>query len=378
MAPPQVELGDMMWQKIWTDSDWTIIICTILLVGIGLTAIGSATHVNQESIGFGSLVVKQLVFFLANVAVVIGMQFVDYHRLKGWGNMIYGITLLMLIAVMAVGTSALGAQRWIQLGPITIQPSEFSKLLMIICMAKMLESRYNKLDTFKSLVVPILYVGVPILLVFMQPDLGTSLVYIAIFVGMLFVSGIRLRLVRIIATVGVLLMPLAWFVLKDYQKQRILVFMNPDIDPFGSGYHIIQSKIAIGSGTIFGKGLFNGTQSQLNFLPENHTDFIFFVIGEELGFIGCIFVLILLFMLIYRSIKVAYSCNDRFGMLLATGIGSMLCFEVLVNAGMTMGIMPVTGIPLPFISYGVSALTTNMISVGILLNISMQRKKYIF
>ena len=234
------------------------------------------------------------------------------------------------------------------------------------------------MNTFKSLFVPVLYVGVPILLVFMQPDLGTSLVYIAIFIGMLFVSGIRLRLVRIIATVGVLLMPLAWFVLKDYQKQRILVFMNPDIDPFGSGYHIIQSKIAIGSGTIFGKGLFNGTQSQLNFLPENHTDFIFSVIGEELGFIGCIFVLILLFMLIYRSIKVAYTCNDHFGMLLATGIGSMLCFEVLVNAGMTMGIMPVTGIPLPFISYGVSALTTNMISIGILLNISMQRKKYIF
>lgn len=239
------------------------------------------------------------------MALVIGIQFMDYHKLKDWANGIYIVRIMLLLAVIFVGTSALGAQRWIQLGPITLQPSEFSKLLMIICMAKMLESRYNKLDTFKSLVVPILYVGIPILLVFMQPDLGTSLVYIAIFVGMLFVSGIRLRLVRIIATVGVLLMPLAWFVLKDYQKQRILVFMNPDIDPFGSGYHIIQSKIAIGSGTIFGKGLFNGTQSQLNFLPENHTDFIFSVIGEELGFIGCIFVLILLFMLIYRSIKVA-------------------------------------------------------------------------
>lgn len=367
-----------MLQRIWRDCDWTIIICTLLLVAMGVVAIGSATHINQTGLHFSTLVAKQLIFFLINVALVIGIQFMDYHKLKDWANGIYIVTIMLLLAVIFVGTSALGAQRWIQLGPITLQPSEFSKLLMIICMAKMLESRYNKLDTFKSLVVPILYVGIPILLVFMQPDLGTSLVYIAIFVGMLFVSGIRLRLVRIIATVGVLLMPLAWFVLKDYQKQRILVFMNPDIDPFGSGYHIIQSKIAIGSGTIFGKGLFNGTQSQLNFLPENHTDFIFSVIGEELGFIGCIFVLILLFMLIYRSIKVAYSCNDRFGMLLATGIGSMLCFEVLVNVGMTMGIMPVTGIPLPFISYGVSALTTNMISVGILLNISMQRKKYIF
>ena len=330
MAPPQVELGGMMWQKIWTDSDWTIIICTLLLVGIGLTAIGSATHVNQEAIGFGSLVVKQLVFFLANVAVVIGMQFIDYHRLKGWGNIIYGITLLMLIAVMAVGTSALGAQRWIQLGPITIQPSEFSKLLMIICMAKMLEPRIGKLNTFKSLILPVLYVGVPIALVFLQPDLGTSLVYIAIFVGMLFISGIKTRLIKIIAGTGLLLMPLGWFVLKEYQKQ------------------------------------------------ENHTDFIFSVIGEEFGFVGCIVVLLLLFMLIYRSIQVAYTCNDNFGMLLATGIGTMFAFEVLVNVGMTIGIMPVTGIPLPFLSYGVSALTTNMLSIGILLNIAMQRTKYIF
>ncbi|WP_295289475.1 rod shape-determining protein RodA [Veillonella sp.] len=361
-----------MWRKLWNDSDWAIIICTFLLVCIGLAAIGSATHVNQEPIGFGSLVVKQLIFFLANAAVVIGMQFLNYHRLKDWGNIIYGITLLMLIAVMAVGTSALGAQRWIQLGLITIQPSEFSKLLMIICMAKMLEPRIGKLDTFKSLILPVLYVGVPIALVFLQPDLGTSLVYIAIFVGMLFISGIKTRLIKIIAGTGLLLMPLGWFVLKEYQKQRILVFLNPDIDPFGSGYHIIQSKIAIGSGLIFGKGIFNGTQSQLNFLPENHTDFIFSVIGEEFGFVGCIIVLLLLFMLIYRSIKVAYMCNDNFGMLLATGIATMFTFEVLVNVGMTIGIMPVTGIPLPFISQGGSSLITNLICVGLILSMSYQ------
>ncbi len=174
---------------------------------------------NHEAIGFGSLVIKQLVFFLANIAVVIGMQFLDYHRIKGWGNMIYVITMLMLIAVMVVGTSALGAQRWIQLGPITIQPSEFSKLLMIICMAKMLEPRIGKLDTFKSLLMPVLYVGIPILLVFLQPDLGTSLVYIAIFVGMLFISGIKTKLIKIIASVTLFLMPLGWFVLKEYQKQ---------------------------------------------------------------------------------------------------------------------------------------------------------------
>ena len=207
-----------MLQRIWRDCDWTIIICTLLLVAMGVVAIGSATHINQTGLHFSTLVAKQLIFFLINVALVIGIQFMDYHKLKDCANGIYIVTIMLLLAVIFVGTSALGAQLWIQLGPITLQPSEFSKLLMIICMAKMLESRYNKLDTFKSLVVPILYVGIPILLVFMQPDLGTSLVYIAIFVGMLFVSGIRLRLVRIIATVGVLLMPLAWFVLKDYQN----------------------------------------------------------------------------------------------------------------------------------------------------------------
>ncbi len=367
-----------MWQRILRDWDWTIIVCTVLLVGIGIIAIGSATHVNQDGLQFSDLVSKQTMFFLVNFCIVIGMQWFDYHKLKDWANVIYVFTIIMLLAVMVVGTSALGAQRWIQLGPITIQPSEFSKLLMIICIAKMLESRVNKLNTFRQLAFPVLYVAIPMLLVFTQPDLGTSLVYMAIFIGMVYVAGIRVRLIQIVAATAVLLAPLGWFVLKEYQKQRILVFLNPDIDPYGSGYHIIQSKIAIGSGMILGKGLFAGTQSQLNFLPENHTDFIFSVIGEELGFIGCIVVLMLLFMLIYRSIRVAYTCNDTFGVLVATGIGAMLTFEALVNVGMTTGIMPVTGIPLPFISYGVSALTTNMLSIGLLLNIAMQRKKYMF
>lgn len=216
-----------MLQRIWRDCDWAIITCTLLLVAIGVVAIGSATHINQTGLHFSTLVAKQLIFFVINVALIIAIQFLDYHKLKDWANGIYILTILMLLAVIFVGTSALGAQRWIQLGPITIQPSEFSKLLMIICMAKMLESRFNKLDTFKSLIVPVLYVGFPILLVFMQPDLGTSLVYMAIFIGMLFISGIRLRLIRIIATVGVFLMPLAWFILKDYQKKTYSCVYEP-------------------------------------------------------------------------------------------------------------------------------------------------------
>lgn len=367
-----------MWHRIWREWDWTVVICTVLLISVGVVIIGSATHVNRDGLNITDLVSKQLMFFVINAVVIVLMQWFDYRRLRSWGRPLYFITILLLVAVMLVGTSALGAQRWIQLGPITIQPSEFTKLLMIISMAQMMESRVNKLNTFRSLVPIVLYVGIPTLLVFKQPDLGTSLVYLAIMCGMLFVGGIRMCLVQIIVGVAVVLAPLGWFALQEYQKQRILVFLNPNIDPFGAGYHIIQSKIAIGSGMILGKGLFEGTQSQLNFLPENHTDFIFSVIGEELGFVGCVIVLLLLFLLIYRSVMIARSANDTFGMLLATGIGSMLVFQVLVNVGMTTGIMPVTGIPLPFISYGVSALTTNMISVGLLLNIAMHRKKLMF
>ncbi|WP_295243085.1 rod shape-determining protein RodA [Veillonella sp.] len=367
-----------MWHRIWREWDWTVVICTLLLISVGVVIIGSATHVNRDGLDINDLVSKQLMFFVINTVVIVMMQWFDYRRLRSWGRPLYFITILLLVAVMLIGTSALGAQRWIQIGPITIQPSEFTKLLMIISMAQMMENRVNKLNTFRSLVPIVLYVGLPTLLVFKQPDLGTSLVYLAILCGMLFVAGIRMRLAQIIVGVAVVLAPLGWFVLQEYQKQRILVFLNPNIDPFGAGYHIIQSKIAIGSGMILGKGLFEGTQSQLNFLPENHTDFIFSVIGEELGFVGCVIVLLLLFLLIYRSIMIARSANDTFGTLLATGIGSMLVFEVLVNVGMTTGIMPVTGIPLPFISYGVSALTTNMISVGLLLNIAMHRKKLMF
>ncbi len=367
-----------MWRQIWRNWDWGIVFSTVGLAIMGIVVIGSATHVNKDGVINAGLVGKQLAFFLINAVIVVALQWFDYRRLRNSATLIYIVTIIMLIAVMLVGTSALGAQRWIQIGPITLQPSEFSKLLMIICMGRMMEKRLNQFNTFKSLIPVFLYVGIPTLLVFKQPDLGTSLVYMAIFAGCIYIAGIRMRLVQILAGIAVVLLPLGWFALQNYQKQRILVFLNPDVDPFGAGYHIIQSKIAVGSGLIFGKGLFAGTQSQLNFLPENHTDFIFSVIGEELGFIGCAIVLLLFFILIFRSIQVAKNANDTFGMLLATGISTMLCFQVLVNVGMTTGIMPVTGIPLPFISYGVSALTTNMLGVGLLLNIALRSKQRMF
>jgi rod shape determining protein RodA len=284
----------------------------------------------------------------------------------------------MLLAVMFVGQSALGAQRWIQIGPISLQPSEFSKLIMIVSLASLLDKRAGRLNSLKEVIPVFLYVGIPFLLVMKQPDLGTALVFLAILFGMIYVAGINTRVLMMIFGAGLAFLPIFWHFLKDYQKMRLTVFIDPNVDPLGSGYHIIQSKIAIGSGMLFGKGLFGGTQSQLNFLPENHTDFIFAVVGEELGFVGAALILILYFILLYRGIKIAGIARDNFGTLLATGITSMLTFHVLVNVGMTAGIMPVTGIPLPLMSYGVSALTTNLISIGILLNIYMRRQKILF
>jgi len=249
---------------------------------------------------------------------------------------------------------------------------------VIRALAAMLEKRGGKTNTLGELLPVAAYVGVPFLLVLKQPDLGTSLVFLAIFFGMVFAAGIRLRMLAWIFGLGIAAMPVVWHFLKGYQKMRIMVFMDPNVDPLGAGYHIIQSKIAIGSGMLFGKGLFSGTQSQLNFLPENHTDFIFSVVGEELGFVGCAVLLLLYLIILWRGIRIAQDASDLFGRLLAVGITSMLAFHVLVNAGMTMGIMPVTGIPLPLMSYGVSSLTTNIMAIAILLNIQLRRQKLLF
>ena len=216
------------------------------------------------------------------------------------------------------------------------------------------------------------------LLVAKQPDLGTGLVFLAIFLGMIFVAGISLKILGIVFGAFLAMLPIIWQFLHDYQKMRIMVFIDPNVDPLGSGYHIIQSKIAIGSGMLFGKGLFGGTQSQLNFLPENHTDFIFAVVGEEFGFIGAAFLLCLYLIVLWRGVKIARECKDAFGMLLASGITSMLAFHLLVNVGMTMGVMPVTGIPLPLMSYGVSSLLTNVTCLGLLMNIHMKQQSLHF
>lgn len=364
----------------WRRIDSTLLLTILGLGIISLLIIASATHANAagdaSQLGF---VIKQGVFLLIGLVIVFVTMRYDYRKLYKFVPHFYIVNAILLLIVKFAGTSALGAQRWIQIGPVNLQPSEFAKLFMIICLARLLADSKKEFNTWKSLIPVVFLMFLPTILIFIQPDLGTSLVFAAITFGMLYISGLNMKLVKRAFIAFILIFPVIWFfVLHSYQKMRILVLFNPNVDPFGSGYHVIQSKISIGSGGFIGQGLFEGTQSQLNFLPENHTDFIFSVIGEELGFIGTSLVLLLYFILLYRTIMISRAAGDSFGSLLACGIFSMWLFQVFINVGMTLGIMPVTGIPLPFMSYGGSALIMNLLCVAILMNIYLRRKKMMF
>lgn len=370
-------MGNLISLRLLKRLDLPLLAGVLGIIIISLISIASATHVNNPGIEQFKYVERQSIFAILGFLWAFCIAFFfDYQILKKWSNKLYIFNLFMLLSVMFFGQVALGAQRWIQIGPVTLQPSEFSKVFMIIALAAFVEPRVGKLSKLKDWkkVIPIfLYIFIPFLLVAKQPDLGTGLVFISIFVGMVFVAGISYKLIGIVIGLFLAISPFIKYVLHDYQIKRLLVFWNPEMDPLGAGYHIIQSKIAIGSGMLWGKGLFHGTQSQLNFLPENHTDFIFAVVGEEFGFIGGTILILLYALILWRGIKIAMECKDGFGMLLAVGIVSMLGFHLLVNAGMTMGMMPVTGIPLPMMSYGVSSLLTNMTCIGLLLNIHLRQ-----
>jgi len=358
--------------------DWILILTVFLLTGVGLVLIASATHTEALRTGVNYFVQRQGLFLAVDALLVILLLRLDYHVLKQVALPLYVITLILLLGVMFFGHSTMGAQRWIRLGPVIFQPSEFSKVFIIVCLAAFLDKQAGSLEHWKEYLPAGLFLLAPFVLVLRQPDLGTALVFGAIGFSMFWVCGFKTRWIAWMTGVLICLSPLIWHFLHEYQRNRIRVFLNPELDPFGAGYHVIQSKIAIGSGLLLGKGWMQGTQSQLNFLPENHTDFIFAVAGEEFGFIGAVVILLLYLILIWRGLTIALNAEDRFGMLLATGITGMYLFHVLVNIGMTAGIMPVTGVPLPFLSYGVSSLTTNMLLAGLLLNINLRKTRLQF
>lgn len=363
-------------RRLLRNLDLQLLGATAALVVYGLLMVYSTTRVGPHPFAF---VRSQLLHLAVGAVVGVLVLAVDYRSLAGGSRALYALNVLLLAVVLVVGRSSLGAQRWISLGPLgQFQPSEFAKLAIIVTLAKHMADRPGPYASLADLLPFLAHIALPMLLIFRQPDLGTALVYGAILLGMLYAGGARRRDLAALGAGGVLVAPLAWHILKDYQRRRLLVFLDPSLDPLGSGYGIIQSKIAVGSGMLWGKGLFAGTQNALQFVPEHHTDFIFSVVGEDLGFVGALTLLGLFFLWLVRGLRIAGLARDRFGALAAVGVVSMVAFHVFVNVGMTVGIMPITGIPLPFISYGGSALMTMLWATALLLNIGMRHQKILF
>lgn len=359
-------------RKLVRNIDTGIVITTVLLIITGVLGIASATQV--VSGGTPKFITVQLVAFVIGIIAVLLLLLIDYNSFGDMQTILYVVNILLLVSVLVIGSENKGAKSWIDLGPINFQPSEVVKIGFILTFAKHLEARKDKLNNIGDVAVSIGYIMVPIALIFLQNDTGTALVFLFISAMMLFAAGINYK--YIIGAIGGFLvsLPLLWLALQPYQKNRILVFLNPERDPRGSGYHVIQSKTAIGSGQFFGEGLFHGTLNNNGFIPERHTDFIFSVLGEELGFIGAILVIALFMILLLRCIHLAKAAKDTYGMLICVGVTAMYLFHVLENIGMTIGVMPVTGIPLPFVSYGGSSLVANMLAIGIVLNVGMRRQ----
>lgn len=367
----------MFDRRLLKNFDYQLLIIVLAICVYGLLVISSATRSADTGISFVYLQ-KQAVSIgigLFALLVIISIDYLDFYRLSWY---LYSFNCFCLGLVLFVGREAGGSYRWIDLKVFDFQPSELAKTIIIITLARLLVERKERLQNPVQLLPLLLHVLLPMVLIFLQPDLGTALVFAVIFLGMLYIGGVPVKNLLIIICSGLAAFPLLWTKLLDYQKMRLIVFFNPDVDPLNAGYQLTQSMIAIGSGGLTGKGLFAGTQARLQFLPEQHTDFIFSVLGEELGFLGGVILLVLYFLLIYRILKIASFSKDTFGALICTGVATMLTFQILVNIGMTLSIMPVTGLPLPFMSYGGNSMLINMISIGAVLNVGMRRHKIQF
>jgi rod shape determining protein RodA len=354
--------------------DWGILLPVFLLGLIGIFTLYGAAASEVDYLQ-KRLCLKQAVWFSGGMVMVLFFLLFNYKRLFSWAEVLYFVSLLLLITVLLVGKEAGGARRWLPLGPFSIQPSELVKISLMIMLAKYYSQKpiVEGLG-LRDLVVPMLLTAVPFVLILAQPDLGTGMLLVLI--ASLMTAFIKVKRRTLIAFGGALLViaPLIWmFVLKPYQKLRVLTFFNPDRDPLGAGYHIIQSKIAIGSGMVFGKGYMQGTQNALAFLPEQHTDFVFSVLSEEWGLAGAGVVLLLYFFIIVWGISIAYKCKDPFGIILSAGATGVIFWQVFINVGMVMGLMPVVGVPLPLISYGGSSVLTFMLAIAILINVSAKR-----
>lgn len=377
----------MIDRKLVRQVDWVLVFTVLSLVGFGLVAIYSATYATLGPMVGDPLyyLKRQLMYIVVGLVGGCVISSVDYRVYERYAGFVYLGMVVILIGVLILGDTVKGTKGWFRFGPVGIQPAEVAKVAYILTLARYLEQK-ESLERFWDLVGAFIHLSIPLLLILKQPDFGTAMVFVAILFGMLFAAGAKItHLVGIMGSgiaafgLAVWVTQMGWVeILKPHQVNRILVFFNPYAYRTGAGWNVIQSIIAIGSGQFFGKGLFQGSQTQLNFLPEHHTDFIFSVVAEEMGFVGTVFLLGLYFILLQRSLRVVTMAKDRYGALVAVGVVSMFTFHLLINVGMTMGIMPVAGIPLPFVSFGGSAMLTNLMSVGLLLSIQMRRQKIRF
>ena len=362
----------MIDRRLFTHFDWTLVGFALIIASVGILNLYSTTC-NGEASGT-PLYLKQISWLLIGLAVMVTIAFIEYRFYSDFAYIIYVIAFFLLLVVMGYGMITSGAQRWIRIGSLSFQPSEFVKISLIMALAKFFHRPPNREGyTLRNLALPFLFVFLPIVLILKQPDLGTAIILLLIFVSVLLFVRVRWSSLLTIGVAGAAVIPLLWRFLKEYQKRRIITFFNPDLDPLGAGYHLIQSKIAVGSGGIIGKGFMKGTQCKLGFLPEQQTDFIFSALGEEWGLMGSLLLVGLYVALILWGLRIAVEAKDRFGAILSFGVVAMFFWHVFINIGMVVGMMPVVGIPLPFLSYGGSFLISTLIGIGLLLNVSMRR-----
>lgn len=363
----------MFDRRLVKNFDWLLLGWVLLIAVLGIVNLYSAGY-NRAPGETAPIYLKQIYWLGLGLALMFLTLLYDYRHLEKLSYPLYFISLALLLAVMLGGKMVSGSRRWLALGPFAFQPAELTKIAIVLVLARYLNRHPSGVPLgLKNLLAPLALVLAPVLLIVRQPDLGSAIVLFLVAGSLILFVGVRWRTLAGCALSIVLLSPLIWHFLKDYQRQRVLTFLDPEKDPLGAGYHIIQSKIAVGSGQFWGKGFLQGTQSQLQFLPEQHTDFVFSVFAEEWGFVGSAFLMLLFMGLTLWGLQIARNCKERFGHLLALGITALMFWQVFINLCMVTGLLPVVGIPLPLFSYGGSSLISNFLGVGLLLNIRMRR-----
>jgi rod shape determining protein RodA len=359
-------------RRLLTHFEWVMPLLAAAVCVLGILTVYSASY-SPGTDGVPSMAVRQLTWFVAGLGVMLVMLSFDYRSLERRAYLVYFLVLLLVLAVPLVGQIGGGSRRWLRFGPVSVQPSEFLKLALVLVCARHFSLTPPARLGLREAMLPLLLTAVPAAAILLQPDLGSAGLIVLVTLTMLVLGGVQLRWLALLASPVVVLAPFLWSGLKDYQQKRILTFLDPSQDPLGAGYHVIQSKIAVGSGMLWGKGFLQGTQNHLSFLPEQHTDFIFSVFSEEWGLVGAAVLISLYLALLLRGTMIAGRARNRFGALLVIGVMTIIFWQVVINVGMVTGLMPVVGITLPMFSYGGSSMLCLLIGVGLVMNVSMRR-----